>query len=100
MSGMVLTVVSAEVDADRVNDLIDAYRSVLSGPLPAGLLGSALLRGASGRWEISTMWRDRAALDAMRAATGTPAAVAVFQAAGATPAISILDVVMSLMAPQ
>lgn len=95
---MTVTIVSADVDPARESDLSAAYQSVTSQPIPAGLLSSALLRGPAGLWQIITVWRDRSALEAMRASTETPAAIAVFRAAGASPSVTVLDVVESLIA--
>ena len=89
----ILTVVSARVDPTREADLTAAYQAVLGEERPDGLLGSALLRAADNLWQIASLWRDRAALDAMRAAPEPPAAPRVFRNAGAEPLLTVFEVV-------
>lgn len=96
MAGEVLTVVSALVDPARRDDLAAAYQAVLGETVPDGLLASALLRGADDRWQVASLWRDRAALDAMRASAEVPAAIRVFHAAGATPTLAVFEVTDAL----
>jgi hypothetical protein len=100
MAGQVLTVVSATVDAAREGELTAAYQAVLAEPIPDGLLASALLRGEGERWQIATLWRDRAALDAMRAAPEPPAAPRVFRSVGAEPTLAVFEVVAAIQPPQ
>jgi hypothetical protein len=94
--GQILTVVSGVVDPDREDDLAAAYGRVLAGVIPDGLLASALLRGDGHQWQITTLWRDRAALDAMleamRASVDMPAAPQVFRAVGAEPMLAVFEV--------
>jgi hypothetical protein len=99
--GQILTVVSGTVEPDREDDLTAAYRRVLAGVIPDGLLASALLRGDGHRWQISTLWRDRAALDAMLAAmrvsVDVPSAPQVFRAVGADPTLTVFEVTDGLL---
>lgn len=78
-----LTVVSAQVSPEREADLIAGFQALLEGPMPDGLLRTELLRGQNGRWQIQSLWRDRDALMAMRAAGQPPAALALFERVGA-----------------
>ncbi|TDO64145.1 hypothetical protein EV651_105369 [Kribbella sp. VKM Ac-2571] len=96
MAGEILTEVSATVEPGRTQELVDGYRKLADSPLPAGLLYSRLLRGDQNRWQIQTMWRDRGALDAMRAGSEPPAAPALFQSVGAEPVLGVLTVVAEL----
>jgi hypothetical protein len=89
----VLTMVAAQVPADRAGDVRAAYAALLAQPRPDGLLETSLLREGDD-WAIATRWRDRAALDAMRASTATPPAVALFAALGARPRVAVFDVVL------
>ncbi|MEY9834947.1 hypothetical protein [Streptacidiphilus sp. EB103A] len=98
MTGQVLTEVSAIVATDRAGDLIAAYREVLARPLPDGLLRSELLSGPDGHWRIQTLWRDRAALDAMRAAPEGPAAPRLFRSVGADPELKLFDIAAGTVA--
>ena len=92
MTGQVLTEVSAVVAPEREAALVAAYRELVAQPSPDGLVRTELLSGQDGRWRIQTLWRDRAALDAMRAAPDPPAAPRLFREVGADPALTIFDV--------
>ena len=91
---MLLTILEAQIAPGREKDLQSAFSDATAGPLPAGLERTELLRDARDptRWRIQTLWRDRAALEAMRGA-GTPAGVLMFRSAGAEPTLSIHEVV-------
>ncbi|MGC0415294.1 antibiotic biosynthesis monooxygenase family protein [Embleya sp. AB8] len=92
MTGQVLTEVGAVVAAEREGDLVAAYRELVALPLPDGLLRTELLGGQDGHWRIQTLWRDRAALDAMRASPEGPAAPRLFREVGADPVLALFDV--------
>jgi antibiotic biosynthesis monooxygenase len=98
---MLLTILEAPIAPGREKDLQSAYSAATTGTLPAGLLRTELLRDARdpARWRIQTLWRDRAALEAMRGA-GTPAGVLMFRAAGAEPTLSIHEVVGRAESPE
>jgi hypothetical protein len=53
-----------------------------------------LVRAGSGAWRIQTLWRDRDALDEMRAATEAPAAPQLFRSVGADPSLEIFEVLV------
>ncbi|MEV5878347.1 hypothetical protein AB0L75_29810 [Streptomyces sp. NPDC052101] len=99
MTGEVLTEVSAVVAPEREADLVAAYRDLVAGPLPDGLVRTELLSGPDGRWRIQTLWRDRAALEAMRTAAEPPAAPRLFREVGADPELAIFDVAVRSIAP-
>jgi quinol monooxygenase YgiN len=88
----VLTEVTARVDPTREDDLMAGFRELLRSAVPDGLLRTELLHGPEGHWRIQTLWRDRAALDAMRAGSQPPAAPALFRSVGADPSLTVLDV--------
>jgi quinol monooxygenase YgiN len=88
----ILTIVTADVDQGRGQELIAAYESLLAGGLPDGLLETRLLGDGDGHWAIHSLWRDRAALDAMRAAPEAPAAPALFRRFSAEPTLTIMPV--------
>jgi hypothetical protein len=92
MTEHVLTEVSATVDPGRENDLRAGFRELLESAVPDGLLRTELLRGPGGQWRIQTLWRDPAALEAMRAAGDPPAALVLFRSVGAEPSLTILQV--------
>ena len=89
MELQILTEVSAQVNE---GDVLAEFAQLLNSPLPDGLLRTELLRGPDGEWRIQSLWRNQAALDAMRAGTEPPAAPALFQRLGATPVLRILTV--------
>jgi heme-degrading monooxygenase HmoA len=92
MNEPVLTEVSAIVAAENERELITGFQELLGHAFPDGLLRTELLRTGT-HWRIQTLWRDRATLDAMRAASEPPAAPALFRRIGADPSLEILTVV-------
>lgn len=92
MTSAILTEVSAVVASDRVADLLDRFHRLLRQPMPDGLLRTELLRGDEDTWRVQSLWRDRAALDAMRAGSEPPAAPQLFRQVGAEPTLRILSV--------
>ncbi len=89
MSGEIMTEVSAIVAEARADEVPAAFAELAGRPLPGGLLRTELLAGGDGEWKIQSLWRDRAALDAMRAGAGPPAAPALFRQLGAEPVLRI-----------
>lgn len=90
----ILTVVTADVDEGQAPDLIAAFRALLAGGLPDGLLETRLLGDGRGHWAIHSLWRDRAALDAMRASSEPPAAPALFRRFDAEPVLTVMQVLV------
>lgn len=88
----VITVVSAMVETDAEAALVDGFRQLIADDKPDGLQSSQLLRGPGGLWQIQTVWRDREALDRMRAAPEPPAAPRLSRRIGADPTLQIFDV--------
>ena len=89
MPGEIMTEVSATVAGERAGDVVAAFTGLTQRPLPDGLVRTELLEGRDGEWKIQSLWRDRAALDAMRASAEPPAAPALFRQLGAEPALRI-----------
>ena len=83
MAGEILTSVSVIVDANREAELTAGFRNLIARPLPDGLLRTELLRGQNGSWRIQTLWRDRAAVEAVRTGPEPPAALELFRSVGA-----------------
>jgi heme-degrading monooxygenase HmoA len=98
---MVLSVLEAHVSPDRAATFEAGYRSLEERSKPPGFVSTQLVRGTadSTLWRIETLWRDRAALDAMRT-QGTPAGVLLFREVGAEPSLTVFDVVASMGTPQ
>ncbi len=88
---MFVTMVEAQVAPERESDLHLAWDNTTAAPRPAGLLESLLLKSGDGLWRIVTIWESEEALLAMRAA-GRPAAIVMFQDAGARPEPSMWTV--------
>jgi hypothetical protein len=97
---MVLTVLEARVQAERVADLLRAFEESRTSPVPPFLVRSFLLRSAQDGdvWRIMTVFRSREDLDAMRASGQTPRGVAMFREAGAEPTLSLFEVADQLPA--
>jgi hypothetical protein len=91
MPGQVLTEVSAVVAPEQGPALLAAYLELIELPMPDGLLRTELLHGPEGHWRIQTLWRDHAALDAMRAGPTPPAAPRLFREVGAEPMLTVFD---------
>ena len=90
----ILTIVTADVDQGQAPTLIAAYETLLAQGLPDGLLETQLLGDGQGHWAIHSLWRDRAALEAMRAGPEPPAAPTLFRRFGAEPALAIMPVLV------
>jgi hypothetical protein len=90
----ILTIVTADIDERRAEELIAAFEMLLAGGLPEGLLETRLLGDGQGHWAIHSLWQDRASLDAMRAAPEPPAAPALFRRFSAQPTLAIMPVLV------
>ena len=88
----VVTVVEGRVPTERSGVFEAAYATLLTMPVPDGLITTQLLRGVGDRdvWRIETVWRDREAIEAMRA-KGTPLAVKLFRDAGVEPSVLLFE---------
>jgi len=89
MPGEIMTEVSAIVDRERAGDVVAAFAELAQRPLPDGLARTELLEGPGGEWTIQSLWRDWAALDAMRAGPEPPTAPALFRQLGVEPELRI-----------
>ena len=97
---MVMTVLEARVAPERVGDLERAYREAVS-EIPPGIVETFLVRDTNDAavFRIMTVWVSREDLEKMRASGVKPKGVQIFEAAGAAPKLSILDVVIHKAAP-
>ncbi len=89
---MFVTIVEGAVEAAREADLHAAWEEVTASALPAGFIESSLLRTEDGTWRIVTVWESNEAVMAMRATSEPPAAMVVFERAGAKPSVSLSTV--------
>ena len=92
---MVLTVLEANVAPDRIADLEQAYKEGAS-ELPPDIIETFLVRDSNEPtlFRIITLWKSWEALHGVRSSGVKPKGVQMFEAAGATPELSILDVVV------
>lgn len=91
--GKIITVLEAAVAKDKQGDLVDAYRILKEKPAPQGLVRSSLVQdsGDAKIWQIITVWKNREALQKMKASGETPGGVLVFREANAEPTLSIYE---------
>ncbi len=90
---MIMSVLEAHVEKEAWPVLQDAYtRAILE--LEAGIVQTFLLHstGDPTVWRIATLWRDREALEAMRATGQTPTGVKIFRTADAEPELKMFEV--------
>ena len=92
---MVMTVLEAHVAGDRIADLERAYREG-AATLPPDIVETFLVRDANDEtvFRIVTVWTSRQALDKMRASKEKPKGVQMFESAGATPKLTVQDIVV------
>lgn len=89
---MIVTMLEAPVPADRVADLMAAYRQGTES-LPPQIVETFLLQIDGGDlWRLVTVWGSREELGAYRASVDTPEGILMFRAAGVEPTLAIFDV--------
>ncbi len=91
---MVMTILESHVAADKQSVLQAAFEKA-TAQLDAGIEETSLASSSADPtlWRIVTVWRDRNALDAMRASGETPRGVLLFRQAGAEPSLAIFSIV-------
>jgi quinol monooxygenase YgiN len=92
MSAQIMTAVTATVDPHHESELVDGFRELTAGPMPDGLIRTELLRGPHGTWTVQSVWRDRAALEAVRTSPEPPAAMELFRRIGADHSHQVFSV--------
>ena len=92
---MVMTVLEARVPADRLADVEKVFAEGMS-PLPPEIVESYLVRDTKdpALFRLTTVWRSQEALQAMRASGVKPKGVVMFESVGATPSLSVFEVVV------
>lgn len=95
MDTRLVTAIDATVAQDREDDLLAGFATMNEAPKPDGLLRSELLRGQGGAWRIQTVWRDRAALMALRQSGNPPAALLLLDSVGAEHSHGVFTVEQS-----
>ena len=77
--------------ADAQKDLRAAWDEKTAA-LPPGLVESFLFHTEGDTWRIVSIWESKEALMALRASGEPPAALVMFERAGAKPMVSFWDV--------
>lgn len=92
---MVMSVLEARVPVDRLSDVERVFREGMSN-LPPELVESYLVRDTRdpALFRLNTVWRSMEALQAMRQSGVKPKGVQMFEAVGATPSLSVFEVVV------
>lgn len=90
---MVITILDAEVEESKWEDLRNAYSQETTN-MPGDIHQTFLIQSKSDptSWRIMTQWRSQEDLDHMRQTTKIPPAVRVFRAAGAKPSLVVWDI--------
>lgn len=92
----IMTVLEAHVPPERWSELVALYERG-AAHLPSQMLRTMLVQGETDRtlWRGISIWRSRAALDEYRRSVTTPGGIAMFQAVGAQPVLSMWSVAAS-----
>ncbi len=91
---MIMTILESHVAPDKQAALQAAFKSA-TAQLDTGIEQTFLSRSNADPtlWRIMTVWRDREALDAMRASGETPRGVLIFREAAAEPSLTVFTIV-------
>jgi hypothetical protein len=100
-SAMVMTVLEAQVAADRWDALRRSYEARARLPDSGAIVESFLIQGTDdgSTWRIVTVWRDQEALDAMRGSGETPTGVLIFRDVDAEPRLTVFTIWANPRAP-
>ncbi|MEU9131983.1 antibiotic biosynthesis monooxygenase [Kitasatospora sp. NPDC048540] len=99
MSEQVLSEVSGRIAEDREAGFVASYRTLITAELPDGLLRTELLRGPDRHWRVQSLWRDLAALEAVRADPKMAAAPRLFREAGTEPDLTVYVLTATAVRP-
>ncbi len=92
---MVMTVLEARVPPGRFGDAERVFREGMSS-VPPEIIATYLVRdtGDPSLFRLNTVWRSMEDLQKMRQSGVKPKGVQMFEACGATPILSIFEVVV------
>jgi hypothetical protein len=90
---MVMSVVRGSVEPARLDEIRLPYESAITAGLPPAIVATYLLTEPNRDVAIATVWRDRAALEAMVASGEEPLARRLIREAGGEPKAEFLDVI-------
>lgn len=96
---MVMSMIRGVVAADRLEEVRGPYAAAITAGTPPGIVTTYLLSGPGDLVAIATIWRDRAALDAMIATGEEPLARRLIREAGGEPSAEFFEVMASSAAP-
>jgi hypothetical protein len=88
----VMSLVRGHVAGEALDEIRTRYAAGVSGDRPPGLEATWLLARSDGSVAVATIWRDRAAIDAMAATGEEPFARRLIREAGGTPTVEFFDV--------
>ena len=97
---MLITILEAQLAPDQIGALERGFQEG-SEALPPEIVESFLVRdsGESTRYRVITVWQSRAALENYRASVEKPKGVEMFEAAGASPQLVRLQVLLHAAHP-
>ena len=92
---MVMTVLEARVPVERLSEVERVFDDGMS-PLPSEIVESYLVQDTEdpALFRLTTVWRSMEALQTMRQSGVKPKGVQMFEAVGATPALSVFEIVI------
>jgi hypothetical protein len=90
----VITLVTGDIPADRVEPLEAAYRDLVEGGLGPALEDTFLIKAGRSRHGILSIWHRRADLDALLASGEEPPARRLIRTHGGDPQVTIWEVVI------
>lgn len=91
----IMGVLTAHMASEREEKFLGGIRKILATEKPDGFLRYAVLRGRDGQWLIHSLWRDREAMSALRAAGRVPPALVLLDRLGATHSHDLFTVEVS-----
>jgi heme-degrading monooxygenase HmoA len=89
----VVTMVRARIAPERASEVASAFSEAVRAGMPERRQTS-LLRGEGDLWQIVTVWRSRADLDAYLASVEEPFARRLLRLAGGMPEVEVFDVML------
>jgi heme-degrading monooxygenase HmoA len=91
---MVVTMLEARLSEEQGHALAERYRQAVND-LPEQIAETFLLSGVrDDLWQIVTVWRSEADLDAYRTSVDLPEGVRQFRSIGAAPSLGVFSVVV------
>jgi heme-degrading monooxygenase HmoA len=89
----IVTMVRARIAPERAAEVTGPFSAAVRAGMPERRQTS-LLRGEGDMWQIVTLWRSRADLNAYLASVDEPFAHRLLRTAGGTPEVEVFEVVL------